>query len=312
MSEPWVSALAPAKVNPTLWVLDRRDDGFHEVETTLMAVDLCDRLRVRRSASPGIRLSVSGPQATADIPVDERNLALRGARAALEALTGSQGREIGLELELEKHIPSGAGLGGGRSDAAAAALASARALGSSPQWAELGAWVAPLGADCAFFALAASTGFARCRGRGERVEPLASPSPPWQVLLLAPRLSLPTARVYGAVRRVLSLPRSVSSLPGVETASGAGELRRLLANDLEAVALSVLPELRAWRALFDRSGFDHLRLSGSGSAWFGLFDDPARAHAARAELVDRLGVARLGLGGAWVVQSAGHGARLIE
>src|SRR5436190_11709462 len=105
----------------------------------------------------GVRLTLGGPLVSADIPLDERNLAVRAARDVLEAARtrGRAGTETGLDIALTKHIPSLAGLGGGSSDAAAAWLAAESLLEVAFSLDERGARLAALGSDTAFFALAA-------------------------------------------------------------------------------------------------------------------------------------------------------------
>ena len=112
-----VRALAPAKVNLRLEVLGEREDGYHEIRSWTLAVDLCDSLDVRASVSGGIRLSLSGPAASPDVPVDGSNLVSRAASASLDEgrRLGAIGPEAGVDIALLKRIPSRAGLGGGSS-----------------------------------------------------------------------------------------------------------------------------------------------------------------------------------------------------
>ncbi|MEZ6013937.1 MAG: hypothetical protein R3F49_02380 [Planctomycetota bacterium] len=325
-------ALAPAKVNPTLVVLGRRADGYHEVDTTLVALELCDELLVRidRGAlgpGPGeaapVTVRLSGPEASADIPRDARNLAVRALVAARDALAPRlpwlwQAR---IELELLKRIPSQAGLGGGSSDAAAAVRAFERAVGDSLAPSARATLLAELGADCAFFgALGAAQaergvagspgrspvgpiGAGRARGFGERVEALTAPSD-WHFAVLTPEARCPTGLVYGALRFPLPAP------PPQDPAAVLGLAPELacsaLFNHLEGAALSAVPELRPWRALFDGLGRERpalggARLSGSGSSWFAL----AASHAEATELVAlataRAEAAGLRWRGAWAV-----------
>ena len=107
----WHRVLAPAKVNPFLEVIERRADGFHEIDTTLLAVELGDEVRARATRSGTVELAIDGPFASADIPLDERNLAWRGAAAYL-AIAKAVGRpDAGVELVVTKNVPSQAGLG---------------------------------------------------------------------------------------------------------------------------------------------------------------------------------------------------------
>lgn len=280
MSAGVVTQLAPAKVNLWLRVLARRADGYHELETLMLALELADVLRARATHHGQVELEVRGPLATSDIPADERNLAWRAAAAALERgrALGELGPSHGVALELEKHVPSRAGLGGGSSDASAALRAVEEAHGF-----ELGeGWcrdfLARAGADCVFFHAVGSSGLALCRGAGERVEPRPGVAPDWALWVLTPEVECPTGAVFHAV-----LPRDARSapLPRLDPEATLPEVRGALWNDLEGAALSAVPELHPWRRMLDEAGAHHARLSGSGSSFFALHGSP---EAARAEL----------------------------
>jgi 4-diphosphocytidyl-2-C-methyl-D-erythritol kinase len=310
-------ALAPAKINPWLHVLGRRADGYHELDTGLLALDLCDEVRCARAedGSSGVTLRLEGPALSPDIPADERNLALRAARAVLDAAEaeGAVAAGEGLELELLKRVPSRAGLGGGSSDAVAATLAARAALGLDPSWPGLVPLAAELGSDTVFFAAAAATGFARCTGRGEVVLPLAAPSRTLAVALVTPAVPAPTGTVYAAFDR--DRPAcATGSARVVDTGFLGGPLevlRRGLHNDLEGAALASLPGLAAWRELLDAAGASHFRLCGSGSSWFGLFGDPGSAKACVAEIRAEARSRRVGIRSSAVTRPAGHGALLV-
>ncbi len=300
------TALAPAKVNPWLAILGRRDDGYHEVDTALLALDWCDRVTARRIDGGGVELELRGPAVSPDVPADERNLAWRAAERVLaEARRAKEvAPDVGLGLVLEKHLPSRAGLGGGI------------------EWsgARLSALAAELGSDTVFFADAAS-GFARCTGRGERVAPLAVPAGPvgLSIAVLTPIVEAPTGAVYAALGARAGL--SGSGLPGVRNPPSFGSsfldlplnsLRAQLFNDLEPAALAAVPELSEWRRVLDRVGADHFRLSGSGSSFFGLFDEASVASQCLAEIASLASEQGLGLRATRVAAPSGHGARLVR
>lgn len=307
---PWFAAWAPAKVNPWLEVLGRRGDGFHELDTTMLALGLRDRVSVRRRREEGISLRVQGPQASEDIPTDRSNLVWRGAEAVLDLARGRARSAVdafgGLEIRLEKHIPSRAGLGGGSSDAAAAVLASSLALGIELDAEEEGRLLSGLGSDCAFFAAARATGHGRCRGRGEQVEAWPAPPPCW-IVLLTPDVPCPTGAIYGALATQGGLEgvrRPVEYAPGTVPEAAF--------NRLEGAALTAQPDLSDWRAWLDASGHRGFCLSGSGSSFFRI--DRERASALRAwrelgEAAEREG-RRLRVHGLY--SPSGHGARSAE
>ena len=308
----WTRVLAPAKVNPWLAVLGRRDDGYHQVDTGVLALDLCDEVAVRPVGERGLWGQVGGEAASADVPADGRNLAWRAAAAVLELARGRRrlGGEVGLELHLLKRIPSRAGLGGGSSDAAGAALATTRALDLSLSWDELAHLVSNLGSDCAFFLAAHASGFARCTGRGEIVEPLAPIPDRWKVALIVPEVGAETGAVYANLGRDLRNGGIAPSLTDLFERTESGARVALLAG-LESAALDSVPGLHAWRELLDELGAAHFRLSGSGSSFFGLFADAGEASrcvaAIEAEALRRGLRSRLGR----VLRPAGHGVRRV-
>jgi 4-diphosphocytidyl-2-C-methyl-D-erythritol kinase len=235
---------APAKLNLDLRVLDRRSNGFHELESTVVLLAIADRLLLMPGCS-GFRLDGGD---VADLPPDATNLAWRGLEAGL-------GGPPDLAcLTLEKRIPVAAGLGGGSSDAAAAwRLGRAwHGLAEVPTRDELEA-LSAIGADVPFFAAGAAA--ARVRGIGERIEPLEAITS--QVVLVHPPFGLRTADVFAALR-----PEEWG------TAS----------NDLEASARRLRPELDDLFALV-RSVGGVPRMTGSGPTIFAIDDDPERADA---------------------------------
>lgn len=276
----WVRVRAPAKLNLWLDVLARRPDGFHELDTGLVALEWADELRLRRTAGSEVHFAVEGPAAAPDVPRDGSNLALRALVAVREAL-GDAG---GVELVLEKHVPSRAGLGAGSADAAAALLACENSLQRELEPARANELLARLGSDCVFFRAAARTGFARCTGRGERVEVLEGPSSDWHAVVLVPDVGASTAAVYGALPTPLSPPPATSTVRGRALQLPEGALRGMLANGLERAALHAVGGLAAWRELLDDHGCAHFRLSGSGSSFFGLFRAAEDADRCRSDL----------------------------
>ena len=265
-----VEALAPAKLNLFLEVPRRRPDGYHEVESLMVAVDLFDELTFRDDPSGAISLTCDDP----DLPVDGRNLVVRAA----EALKRDSGRDLGSRIALKKAIPAQAGLAGGSSDAAAtlAALDHLWGLGTPPgRLAEL---AAEIGSDVAFFLHGPA---AVCRGRGELVEPVSLPNS-LTFVLVAPRVGLSTADVY----RRLTPPEASRPIGPAVAALDLGDpeaLGRSLFNRLQPVAEAIRPELASVRDALAglRPHLCGSLMSGSGSAYFGLARDAEAArHAA--------------------------------
>ncbi len=305
--------LAPAKLNLFLEVLGRRPDGFHELETLLVAIDLADRLSIRTTERPGVHLTLTGPAASAEIPSDGRNLAVRAAAGVL-ALAAPGAGPAGFALTLEKHVPAGAGLGGASADAAAAALGAARLLGLDPLGAAVLGLVRSLGSDCAFFLEAQGSGLALCHGRGERVTPLALPqtrqgSSPTPFVLVLPALFASTPAVYGALRLAPDhVPRRLAN----PRLGGPAGLRAQAFNRLEAPALACVDGLREWRALLDAVDPGGFHLSGSGASFFGIPSASETAAGQVREIRVRARDRNLGLRDVLLVHPSGSGITFVR
>ncbi len=313
MSRPsLVRARAPAKVNLRLEVLASLPDGYHEIRTWMLALDRCDHLEARANSTGDVVLTLTGEHATADIPADASNLVHRSASLALAACRqrGVAGARDGVDLALEKRIPSRAGLGGGSSDAAAAWFAVGAALGVELE--ADGGVLASLGSDCAFFARARATGFALCEGRGERVTPAPSPAGSFFVAVVVPESGCPTAAVYAALDRRGAAERREAEPPAEWLKGPASRVRPHLWNRLENAALEAFPELRTWRQVLDAGGAAAWRLAGSGSAFFGIYDRRDEADAAVEAVLAAAGGRSLAVRAAWVSAPSGRGVNIVE
>jgi 4-diphosphocytidyl-2-C-methyl-D-erythritol kinase len=280
-----VTIHAPAKLNLSLAVLERRADGFHEIESLMVPVDLTDTLAVTPGGPPGIRLVVrfAGPLATPrgrvlarDVPADETNLVVR----AVAALAAEAGIEPALEIELVKRIPSGAGLGGGSSDAAAVLAAAAEIWKLDWPRARLAEIGARIGSDVPWFF---AGGPAVAAGRGERILPVESLMPLFAVIACPPE-GLSTAAVYQAC--VPSRARAGEAV-ALAAALAAGDFPAalpLFANDLEPPARGLSPEVDRLLADMLRAGGLCPRLTGSGSACFTLCRTSAETRGIAARL----------------------------
>lgn len=213
--------ICPAKLTLSLRVNSRRADGYHLIDAEMVSVDLCDEIVISDGSGLKIRSSDSG----FEVPKNENNLVNR----ALDLL----GRTA--EVTIDKRIPSGAGLGGGSSNAAAVL----RWAGFSDPVA-----AASLGADVAFCLLG---GRARVQGIGEILQPL--PHLEREMTLLIPALGVSTEDVYQAWD---------------DLGSPVGDH----GNDLEPAALIVEPELGEWRDALSEATGKRARLAGSGGTWF--------------------------------------------
>jgi 4-diphosphocytidyl-2-C-methyl-D-erythritol kinase len=295
-----VIRLAPAKLNLTLAVVGRREDGFHALHSVMVPLGLADRLALAPAFGPGDRLHVTGIGAS-DLGPPDRNLVLRAVAAARAACRarGVDAPLAALASRLEKRIPVAAGLAGGSSDAAAAldgaleAWGVADALGPGDR----ATAAASLGSDVPFF-LAGS--WALVEGRGERVTPLPSPRGPTPaVLLVTPGLAVSTAAVFeayaGGVRpgpgaALASSRHLAGELAGGLTAAKLVERAGILAvaNDLSLATSAVVPALLPFRRAVGRLVGRPVGQSGSGPTLWVLYPSLEAAEAGAARVRDAL------------------------
>jgi len=254
---------APAKLNLFLHVVGRRDDGYHLIDSLMLPIDWCDTLHFeRRSDGRLARHDLGDP-----LPADD--LCLRAARALQQAA----GISLGADISIEKRLPSGAGLGGGSSDAASTLLALNRLWGLDWLLERLLPIGLALGADVPFFLDGRP---ARVGGIGERMTPVAL-TPAW-FAIVKPSIGLDTARVFGSpqVAGIVDAAR-IAGFPKAEWRPSDGLMQPRETepeledgfgrNDLQAAAEALCPEVsRALAGL--RKAFGNSRMTGSGSAVF--------------------------------------------
>ena len=263
-----IQVIARAKVNLSLEVLGRRNDGYQEVATVMQAIALADDLLLRPAT--GLVLETNDPSLDT-----EDNLVLRAARLLKEE-TGSA---EGAHLVLVKRIPAGAGLGGGSSDAAAALMGLARLWGLAVSHDRLSELGARIGSDVPFFL--SEEGTAVARGRGERIEPLPSAPPGW-VVIAVPAVTRPDPKTGSMFQRI----RAVDMTDGVAAdrwlralASGRPSWSSLreradFVNAFQGVAPASYP---GWETALDTfravAGRAPASMSGTGPALFAVYDD---------------------------------------
>jgi 4-diphosphocytidyl-2-C-methyl-D-erythritol kinase len=276
-----VEVLAPAKLNLFLEILGRRPDGYHEVESLMVAVDLFDTLTFADDPSGAITLRCDDPT----LPTGPENLVVKAAER-LKAATGSS---RGATIELRKAIPAQAGLAGGSSDAAATLSALDRLWDLRTPPGRLDTLAGEIGSDVAFFC---HTPAAVCRGRGERVDALPLRTMLYFVLICPP-VGLSTAEVYRSLSPT-DRPRPIGPvLEGLAEGNSAA-LGRSLFNRLQETAEALEPALVRVRDGLASLGpsLDGSLMSGSGSAYFGLAPDRAAAEDA-ARRLEPLGLGRV-------------------
>jgi 4-diphosphocytidyl-2-C-methyl-D-erythritol kinase len=252
---------APAKLNLTLEVLARRDDGLHALRSVMVPVDLCDELHLTPSAKT---------EFVCNLPeLQSNNLAER----AIWAL-GVRGQRV----ELHKAIPTGAGMGGGSSDAAAILLAAQRGmLGSIPAVDYLGL-ARTLGSDVPFFLVETA---ALVEGTGERVTPLGA-VPPWHAVIVKPPVAVSTVWAYAQIDAAPHTTRTRSDSVSVRMSEALQRadfeaVVQLLQNDFHDVLAA--PQIETGLDALREAGAGRAQLTGSGSCVFALTRTQAEAEA---------------------------------
>lgn len=260
---------AYAKVNLGLRVLRRRPDGFHDIVTVYQRLSLCDVVAVELTGGDEVYI---GPPLT-DAP--EENLAIR----AVDAFRKRFGLRRGVRVELTKRIPSGAGLGGGSSDAAAVLKALAQMRGIATDEPELFRVAENLGADVPFF-LSGWSAALGC-GKGEALEQRKGLSREAWAVVLVPDFKVSTREAYKWVDECLTFNEDKNKIYDcIFRAYAGGAPAPELANDFEGPVTARHPELAEALLRLRSCGAIYASLSGSGSAVFGLFDGQTEAGSA--------------------------------
>lgn len=256
---------SPAKINLTLRILGTRADGLHEIESLIAQVDFCDTVTVAQHEDGCYSLECDDPT----LPRDGSNLVLQAAKA----LNKAAGTNHGVEIRLAKRIPAGAGLGGGSSNTATTLALLNELWKTGLSTADLAQLGAALGSDIPLFFHSSPC---TVRGRGEQIENVQQPISAWAVLIL-PNLHCSTPAVYAAWDRLPQHPDQPPLTEILAAATSASRLMSLLFNDLELAAFDVVRNLRNLAAQAAEIARAPVRMTGSGSALFRLFDHEGNA-----------------------------------
>jgi len=266
-----ISAFSYAKVNLGLRIMGKRRDGYHEICSVFQTISLRDRLTFSERSDELLVLSCDDPS----IPADARNLAVRAAellRTEVYQSSPRPTRTLGATIRLYKKIPSGAGLGGGSSNAAVT-LTALRKLWDLRRLplSKLRSLAARIGSDVPFFL---TGGTCLVTGRGENVSAMR-PLPKFHLVVIFPGIHISTAWAYSRISLPLTNGPKYSKIMMREfgRASGPAGTAPLLVNDMEAAVIPRHPAIgRAKRDLMKAGALNSL-MSGSGSAVFGIFED---------------------------------------
>lgn len=275
-----ISVKAPAKVNLTLDVRHKRQDGYHELETVMHQIGLVDHLTLRRGHSGLINLSSDHPA----LPAGIDNLAYQAARLVLQENNGMV-KHGGVDIHIEKNIPLGAGLAGGSSDAAAVLWGMNQLFDCRFEKNRLMEMAAQLGSDVPFCLLGHQEGqvgaTAIARGRGELLEEIPGCYLPW-LLLVKPSFQISTAAVYQNLKigKLKQRPDTTAFLVAWRNCD-IMNIAINLVNVLESVSVKQNPEIAAIKA--DMAGLGAIKalMSGSGPTVFGIFTEELKARRAR-------------------------------
>lgn len=270
-------AKAYAKLNLTLDVLARRDDGYHDLEMVMQSISLCDSVSVRIGCGDGIS-TISNVR---HIPNDERNIAYKAASAFLEATGIDCG---GVYIAMEKRIPSSAGMAGGSADGAAVLRLLSCLTGANLTDDELCEIGVTVGADIPFCLMG---GTALACAKGEKLKELTTVSDCFFVVG-KPKRGMSTKAVFEKIdsEPILRRPDTAAMLAAIEKSS-VSDIAAAVYNVFEPPVLSEVPEISDIKDLILENGAMTAAMTGSGSAVFGIFDTLADAQRAKEMLSER-------------------------
>ncbi len=267
-----ITVYAHAKINLALDVLNRRPDGYHNVRMVMQSLALHDTLTIRKTETPGIRLSALHAELHPDITWDEHNLIYKAAALWLDTYPAAGG----IHISIDKQIPSAAGLAGGSSDAAATLKGLNLLFEQNASLEELQALGIRLGADVPYCLL---LGTALSEGIGERLQKL-SPAPALYCTLVKPNRDVSTKYVYEHLSLADACHPDIDATLDALSKGSVSHLCNSLGNILEPPALTLCPEIS--RLKDDMLSFGALGtcMSGSGPTVFGLFTEKKDAQTA--------------------------------
>ena len=258
-----------AKINLSLDVVGKRENGYHDLEMIMQSINLYDTIYIRKTKVSGVRLKTNYSW----LPTNEKNIAYKAAELFFKE-TGISG---GVAIEITKHIPVAAGLAGGSTDAAATLVGLNRLYETHLSKEKLMEMGLKLGADVPF---CIARGTMLAEGIGEELTAL-TPMPTTYVVLVKPPFSASTAAVYNSldINNIKQHPDTKVIVQALEE----GNIKKIaenMGNVLEDVTISMYPEIAKIKEEFMKCGALGTMMSGSGSTVFGLFDTEESARRA--------------------------------
>ena len=261
---------AHGKINLSLDVLGRRDDGYHEVKMIMHTVGLYDSIYIRREREKGIRMECN----LSSLPTNEENLMVKAARSILDEFS----IEEGLSLRLIKRLPVAAGMAGGSADAAAVFHGINQLFHLNLSTEELEKRAVKLGADIPF---CLHKGCYLSEGIGEKLKKLPT-LPPCTIILVKPAFSLSTKLIYENLHLENLTDKEHPGVDEMIDKLESGDLEeicKLGGNLLEKVSISLRPEIQAIKDFLIKEGALLSLMSGSGPTVFGIFPEEEKANA---------------------------------
>ncbi|MBE6542927.1 MAG: 4-(cytidine 5'-diphospho)-2-C-methyl-D-erythritol kinase [Ruminococcaceae bacterium] len=268
---------AYAKVNLYLEVLDKLPSGYHNIDTVMQTVTLCDEVTLNCEKGESIEIVITCDNG--EVPCDSRNTAYKAAELFLEEIK----ENARVEIDIEKKIPMCAGLGGGSADAAAVLRGLNKMYGNRLTLEELCDIGLRVGADVPFCIKGGAT---LCGGIGEIFTPCASLSDDCLILIAIGKQGSPTPQAYQRLDNIKNRSRHIGSGKITEALEN-GDIRAICANMYNAFEKVVLPinsECSRIRRIMSVSGALGVLMSGSGAAVFGIFSDKGRLEGAKSAL----------------------------
>jgi len=265
-----LNLLSPAKINLRLEILSKRPDNYHEIRTIFHKISIFDEISFKKTSGNEVHLTVDNP----DIPKDNTNLAVKAANL----LFSYAGIKPGIIIDIKKNIPSGAGLGGGSSNAAITLKSLNRLLNLNISEQILAELAVKLGADVPFFLTDSSTAYAT--GIGEKIKSIQTQNKLW-FLVIFPGFTVSTAWAYNAINKYNLLTKSTKNNIIYNYTLDINTVKSLLYNDFESVVNKRHAEIPEIKKKLLKTGAQGALMSGSGSSVFGIFPDKASAEKAR-------------------------------
>ena len=308
------SLVAPAKINLYLQIVGDRPDGFHELVMVLQSIELADLVTVRPRSVEGIRVRCDHPA----VPADQTNLAYRAADLMVREFPDTSAKFGGVEIELQKRIPIGAGLAGGSSNAAAVLVGIDLMWNLGLTQLELQGLGAKIGSDIPF---CISGGTAIATGRGEKLAPLTSLDSLFVVLAKYRDLPVSTAWAYQTYRQKFgdTYPKSSQDIDKKKARSREiltaiahhdfKQIGRHLHNDLEHIVLPEFEQIQQLRDQLARLNPIGTMMSGSGSTVFALVESRSQAEEIKTAMQSTISDPNLDL---WVTKLSQSGVHLAN